>query len=43
MDHGGPTQGCVSLPEARMKELLLALDPVSKPVIVMGDAESLRQ
>ena len=43
VDHGGPTQGCVSLPEARMKELLLALDPVSKPVIVMGDAEALRQ
>ncbi|MGW8889841.1 L,D-transpeptidase family protein [Streptomyces sp. NPDC055749] len=41
VDHGGPTQGCVSLPEKRMKELLLALDPARKPVIVMGDATAL--
>ncbi|QNE76321.1 L,D-transpeptidase family protein [Streptomyces finlayi] len=43
VDHGGPTQGCVSLPEARMKDLLRALDPAKKPVIVMGDAKTLRR
>ncbi len=41
VDHGGPTQGCVSVTEDRMKELLGALDPAMNPVIVMGDAESL--
>ncbi|MFH9465951.1 L,D-transpeptidase family protein [Streptomyces clavifer] len=41
VDHGGPTQGCVSLPEERMKELLRLLDPVKNPVIVMGDAAAL--
>ncbi|MEU2247515.1 L,D-transpeptidase family protein [Streptomyces sp. NPDC019224] len=41
VDHGGPTQGCVSVTEDRMKELLTALDPGLAPVIVMGDAESL--
>ncbi|MGC4947408.1 L,D-transpeptidase family protein [Streptomyces sp. DT224] len=41
VDHGGPTQGCVSVTEDRMKELLGALDPAMEPVIVMGDAESL--
>ncbi|WP_097867150.1 L,D-transpeptidase family protein [Streptomyces sp. rh34] len=41
VDHGGPTQGCVSIPEARMEELLRTLDPARKPVIVMGDAERL--
>ncbi|WP_228993788.1 L,D-transpeptidase family protein [Streptomyces sp. DH8] len=41
VDHGGPTQGCVSVPEHRMRELLRALDPAMKPVIVMGDAERL--
>ncbi|WP_405937661.1 hypothetical protein OG338_14045 [Streptomyces sp. NBC_00726] len=41
VDHGGPTQGCVSVTEDRMKTLLGALDPAMKPVIVMGDAESL--
>ncbi|GAA3012977.1 lipoprotein [Streptomyces fulvorobeus] len=43
VDHGGPTQGCVSLPEARMKDLLRALDPAKEPVIVMGDAQALRR
>ncbi|KUJ67803.1 hypothetical protein ACZ90_24905 [Streptomyces albus subsp. albus] len=37
VDHGGPTHGCVSLSEAHMKELLRALDPALRPVIVMGD------
>ncbi|WNF28337.1 L,D-transpeptidase family protein [Streptomyces sp. C11-1] len=41
VDHGGPTQGCVSVPEKRMKELLRTLDPAMNPVIVMGDAGSL--
>ncbi|MFF8191719.1 hypothetical protein ACF05L_12885 [Streptomyces bobili] len=43
VDHGGPTQGCVSLTQKHMKELLLALDPAQHPVIVMGDAESLKR
>ncbi|MFJ1749015.1 L,D-transpeptidase family protein [Streptomyces sp. NPDC088116] len=41
VDHGGPTQGCVSLPRRDMKELLRALDPRKRPVVVMGDADSL--
>ncbi|MET8687467.1 L,D-transpeptidase family protein [Streptomyces sp. NPDC004732] len=41
VDHGGPTQGCVSLPKARMKELLRTLDPAAEPVVVMGDVEAL--
>ncbi|MFE2017821.1 hypothetical protein ACFW9O_07160 [Streptomyces sp. NPDC059499] len=41
VDHGGPTQGCVSLSEERMRELLLVLDPVKYPVVVMGDAAAL--
>ncbi|MEV8595993.1 L,D-transpeptidase family protein [Streptomyces sp. NPDC052012] len=43
VDHEGPTQGCVSLSEQHMKDLLRALDPARYPVIVMGDAQSLRQ
>ncbi|MFE7750086.1 hypothetical protein [Streptomyces sp. NPDC057428] len=41
VDHGGPTQACVSLTEDRMRELLLTLDPLKHPVIVMGDAAAL--
>ncbi|HZX39893.1 MAG TPA: L,D-transpeptidase family protein [Streptomyces sp.] len=41
VDHGGPTQGCVSLPLARMKDLLRWLDPAKRPVVVMGDAAAL--
>ncbi|WP_405017914.1 L,D-transpeptidase family protein [Kitasatospora sp. NBC_00070] len=41
VDHGGPTHGCVSLPEAQMIELIKALDPAAKPMIVMGDAAAL--
>ena len=41
VDHGGPTHGCVSIAEEHMKELLLALDPDLRPVVVMGDAKSL--
>ena len=42
VDHGGPTHGCVSLPEARLKQLLGWLDPAKHPVVVMGDAASLK-
>ncbi|MFF4258391.1 L,D-transpeptidase family protein [Streptomyces sp. NPDC001663] len=41
VDHGGPTHGCVSISEANMKNLLRALDPDRRPVVVMGDAKSL--
>lgn len=41
VDHGGPTQGCVSIAREHMRELLLALDPDRHPVVVMGDADSL--
>ncbi|MFI8003806.1 hypothetical protein [Streptomyces sp. NPDC086010] len=43
VDHGGPTQACVSLTEDRMRELLLTLDPDKYPVIVMGDAAALER
>ncbi|MBD9734532.1 hypothetical protein IGX29_22510 [Streptomyces sp. H28] len=43
VDHDGPTQGCVSLKERHMKELLRVLDPDQHPVVVMGDAEFLRR
>ncbi|MEU8618942.1 hypothetical protein [Streptomyces sp. NPDC048623] len=36
VDHGGPTQACVSLPRENMAELLRALDPAREPVVVMG-------
>jgi L,D-peptidoglycan transpeptidase YkuD (ErfK/YbiS/YcfS/YnhG family) len=41
VDHGGPTQACVSLPRSRMKELLRWLDPAKEPVVVMGDVTAL--
>ncbi|MFD3487571.1 hypothetical protein [Streptomyces sp. NPDC058665] len=41
VDHGGPTQGCVSIPMGRMKELLRWLDPSKHPQVVMGDVSSL--
>ncbi|MGA4850113.1 sigma factor [Streptomyces sp. G5(2025)] len=41
VDPGGPTQGCVSLPKARRRELLRTLEPDRKPVVVMGDAAAL--
>jgi L,D-peptidoglycan transpeptidase YkuD (ErfK/YbiS/YcfS/YnhG family) len=43
VDHGGPTQGCVSLSKDHMKALLRALDPDRDPVVVMGDAAALRR
>lgn len=41
VDHGGPTQGCVSLSLDHMKQLLRALNPQLRPVVVMGDTGSL--
>ncbi|MES4907034.1 MULTISPECIES: L,D-transpeptidase family protein [unclassified Streptomyces] len=41
VDHGGPTQGCVSISKKHMRKLLLMLDPERHPVVVMGDAASL--
>ncbi|MER7702848.1 L,D-transpeptidase family protein [Kitasatospora sp. NPDC097605] len=41
VDHGGPTHGCVSIPEDKMAQLIRTLDPAARPVIVMGDAASL--
>ncbi|WMX43654.1 L,D-transpeptidase family protein [Streptomyces roseicoloratus] len=41
VDHGGPTQACVSLPRENMTELLRALDPAREPVVVMGPAATL--
>ncbi|MEE1938174.1 L,D-transpeptidase family protein [Streptomyces sp. TRM 70361] len=43
VDHEGPTKGCVTLAKPHMKELLRALDPDLNPVVVMGDAASLRR
>jgi L,D-peptidoglycan transpeptidase YkuD (ErfK/YbiS/YcfS/YnhG family) len=42
IDPGGPTQGCVSLSKRHLRSLLKTFDPAKKPVIVMGDAASLR-
>ncbi|MDX3073607.1 hypothetical protein ACIP98_02005 [Streptomyces sp. NPDC088354] len=39
VDHGGPTQACVSLPRPDMRELLRTLDPALHPVVVMGDTD----
>ncbi|MFD0369577.1 hypothetical protein [Streptomyces sp. NPDC127114] len=41
VDHGGPTQACVSLPRENMTELLRALDPARNPVVVMGPAATI--
>ncbi|SEG41813.1 L,D-peptidoglycan transpeptidase YkuD, ErfK/YbiS/YcfS/YnhG family [Actinacidiphila yanglinensis] len=41
VDHGGPTHGCVSLPQSVMKTLLRTLTPDRHPVVVMGDAKAL--
>ncbi|WP_330331913.1 hypothetical protein OHS33_20805 [Streptomyces sp. NBC_00536] len=38
VDHDGPSQGCVGIPEAGMRKVLETLDPAAKPVIVMGPA-----
>ncbi|MCT4351994.1 hypothetical protein M5362_02435 [Streptomyces sp. Je 1-79] len=36
VDHGGPTQACISLTPEAMRHLLRTLDPAKEPVIVMG-------
>jgi L,D-peptidoglycan transpeptidase YkuD (ErfK/YbiS/YcfS/YnhG family) len=41
VDHGGPTHGCVSLPQAGVRYLLLHLKVDSHPVVVMGDEAQL--
>ncbi|WP_225849811.1 hypothetical protein [Streptomyces sp. HPF1205] len=41
VDHGGPTQACVSLPRTVMRTLLRDLDPALHPVVVMGDGAAL--
>jgi L,D-peptidoglycan transpeptidase YkuD (ErfK/YbiS/YcfS/YnhG family) len=41
VDHGGPTQACVSLSADVMRQLLRALNPVREPVIVMGPADEI--
>ncbi|MGK4581417.1 L,D-transpeptidase family protein [Kitasatospora sp. HPMI-4] len=41
VDHGGPTHGCVSLPQEQMVELLKTLDPAAHPMIAMADAPTL--
>jgi L,D-peptidoglycan transpeptidase YkuD (ErfK/YbiS/YcfS/YnhG family) len=41
VDHDGPTHGCVALPKAAMRYLLLHLLPGAHPVVVMGSAAQL--
>ncbi|MCX4986175.1 hypothetical protein [Streptomyces sp. NBC_00572] len=41
VDHGGPTQACVTLERESLRALIRALDPVKEPVIVMGPAPEL--
>ncbi|MER7623315.1 hypothetical protein [Streptomyces sp. NPDC126503] len=41
VDHGGPTQACVSLDREDLRELLRALDPAREPVVVMGPGAEL--
>jgi L,D-peptidoglycan transpeptidase YkuD (ErfK/YbiS/YcfS/YnhG family) len=41
VDHGGPTEGCVTVPREGMVALLRTLDPARHPVIVMGDQADL--
>ena len=43
VDHGGPTHGCVSIPLAGVRYLLLQLKVEAHPVVVMGDAAQLRR
>ncbi|MFJ8005277.1 L,D-transpeptidase family protein [Streptomyces fagopyri] len=42
LDHGDGTSGCVTVPEYGMRTLLRTLDPLRRPVVVMGDREYLR-
>ncbi len=40
---GGPTAGCVAIPQADLLEVLRWLDPAKNPVIVMGPSSVVRQ
>ncbi|MEK9521526.1 hypothetical protein MIU24_19355 [Streptomyces venezuelae] len=41
VDHGGPTQACITLEREPLRRLIRALDPAEEPVIVMGPASDL--
>jgi len=41
-DTGGPTQGCISLPQAQLLRLLRGLRPAAHPLIVIGTAAGIR-
>ncbi|MFI8192422.1 L,D-transpeptidase family protein [Streptomyces sp. NPDC085946] len=41
VDHGAPTNACLSLHEDHMRALLRALDPDKRPVVVMGPQQVL--
>ncbi|MDT0611163.1 hypothetical protein [Streptomyces lancefieldiae] len=41
VDHGGPTNACVSFSEEHMRVLLNTLDPAKNPVVVMGPEAAL--
>ncbi|MEN3586061.1 L,D-transpeptidase family protein [Streptomyces sp. ZYX-F-203] len=41
VDHEGPTSGCLSLRPRDMRDLLRALDPVARPVVLMGPGTEL--
>ncbi|MFH9725284.1 hypothetical protein ACH4M4_20295 [Streptomyces sp. NPDC017254] len=41
VDHGGPTQACVTLEREALRALLRTLDPAKDPVVVMGPAPEL--
>ena len=42
VDHDGPTHGCISIPEAGLRYLLLHLRVEASPVVVMGDPSHLK-
>ncbi|MGV9273772.1 hypothetical protein [Streptomyces griseosporeus] len=42
VDHGGPTNACISLDKAHMLALLRVLDAARRPVVVMGPEAALR-
>ncbi|MFE3070502.1 L,D-transpeptidase family protein [Streptomyces sp. NPDC059247] len=41
VSHYGGTEGCVGIPREQMKQLLRALEPGAKPMVVMGPRASL--
>ncbi|MFF3604837.1 hypothetical protein [Streptomyces sp. NPDC002463] len=43
VDHGGPTQACITLDREALRELLRALDPAAEPVVVMGPVRELAE